>query len=73
MQLGKISSIRTIALVAKELGEDEDWLFDIAGEMEPEDGLIWVYSAVHPEGTMAFSPYGVNCLRDTIQCHREES
>tara|TARA_R110001606_G_scaffold84783_1_gene192688 strand:- start:1745 stop:1966 length:222 start_codon:yes stop_codon:yes gene_type:complete len=73
MQLGKISSIRTIALVAKELGEDEDWLFDIAGKMEPEDGLIWVYSAGHPEGTKAFSPYGVNCLREIIQCHREDS
>lgn len=32
----------TLAHVAAELGEDEDWLFDIIGEMEPEDGVIWV-------------------------------
>jgi len=25
------------------LGEDEDWLFDVANEMDPEDGQIWVY------------------------------
>jgi hypothetical protein len=43
MQLNKISAIWTLAHVAAELGEDEDWLFDIIGEMEPEDGVIWVY------------------------------
>jgi hypothetical protein len=25
------------------LGEDEDWLRDVATEMDQEDGLIWVY------------------------------
>jgi hypothetical protein len=25
------------------LGEDEDWLFDVANEMEPEDGCLWIY------------------------------
>jgi hypothetical protein len=41
-QLNKIHSVRTIALVAQELGENEDWLAELAIEMEPEDGLIWV-------------------------------
>ena len=47
LQLNKISSIRTLALVAKDLGEDEEWLFDIA-DMEPEDGLI----CISPRGTV---------------------
>lgn len=33
------------------LGEDVDWLVDIAIDMEPEDGLIWVYDPEHPEGS----------------------
>jgi hypothetical protein len=41
MHVNKVSSVRTINLVAKDLGEDEDWLCDVASEMEPEDGLIW--------------------------------
>lgn len=42
MHINKIHSMRTIALVAQELGEDEGWLVDLAIEMVPEDGLIWV-------------------------------
>jgi len=72
MQLNKISSIRTIALVAKDLGEDEDWLFDIVDAMEPEDGLIWVYSPEYPEGTMAFSDHGVEYLKEIIPYHRDK-
>ena len=40
MQLNKVSTIWTLAHVATELGEDEDWLFGIIGEMEPEDGVV---------------------------------
>ena len=43
MNLNKVSYVKTIGLVAKDLGESEDWLCDVATEMEPEDGLIWVY------------------------------
>ena len=42
MHVNKISHIKTIDLVAKELGEDIDALHDVALEMEHEDGLIWV-------------------------------
>ncbi|QRG06673.1 hypothetical protein EZH22_27835 [Xanthobacter dioxanivorans] len=43
MQVNKVHSVRTLALVARDLGEDADWLADIAIDMEPEDGLIWVH------------------------------
>ena len=45
MHVNKVSRVRTIDRVAKDLGEDVDFLFDVAIEMEPEDGLIWVSSA----------------------------
>ena len=44
MQRNKVHSVRTISLVASELGETEEWLHEIAEEMDTEDGLIWVYS-----------------------------
>ena len=40
MHVNKVHHVKTISRVAKELGEDEDWLFDIAIEMDVEDGVI---------------------------------
>ena len=70
MQLNKIHSVRTLALVARDLGEDVDWLADIAIGMEPEDGLIWVYDQQHEDGTMALSAFGIENLCELIQIHR---
>jgi len=42
-QVNKVHHVHTIARVAEMLGEDEDWLWDVASEMDQEDGLIWVY------------------------------
>jgi hypothetical protein len=30
-------------LTASQLGESVDWLHEVAGEMDTEDGVIWVY------------------------------
>ena len=38
--------------------------------MEPEDGLIWVYDPQHEDGTMAFTEFGVESLRNLIEIHR---
>jgi hypothetical protein len=58
MHVNKVSSVRTINLVAKDLGEDEDWLYDVASEMEPEDGVIWVYG-IGDDGVLAFTEFGI--------------
>jgi hypothetical protein len=68
-QLNKIYAIKTIALVAQEMGEDEDWLNEIIEEMEPEDRLIWVYGP-DGKGTAAFSDFGVENLEDIIRERR---
>ena len=52
-------------------GEDEDWLCDIIGEMEPEDGVIQVYGPpLGEDGTIAFSASGVENLRNLIDIHK---
>ena len=33
----------TISRAAELLGEDEELLWDLADQMEPEDGLLWIY------------------------------
>jgi len=33
--------VTTITRVAADLGEDEDWLREVASEMEIEDGVMW--------------------------------
>lgn len=38
--VNKVHHVTTITQVAKDLGEDEDWLRDISIELEIEDGII---------------------------------
>jgi hypothetical protein len=66
MHVNKVSHVRTIDLVAKDLGEDVDFLFDVAIEMEPEDGVIWV-QGLGEEGVMAFTDFGVESLVELIR------
>ena len=61
MQLNKVHSVKTIDRVAAELGETVDRLFDLAIDMETEDGVIWVYSPRDDSG-IAFTPLGIENL-----------
>ena len=60
----------TITQVAKDLGEAEDWLGDIANEMEIEDGVIWVYG-LGEDGVQAFTDFGIENLTELIGCTRK--
>lgn len=71
--VNKIHAVRTIGLVARELGEDAERLADIATEIEPEDGLIWVYGPGDDDAVMAFSDDGVDNLVNLIEIHRQNS
>jgi hypothetical protein len=70
MHINKIHHGKTISRVAKELGEEEDWLFEIAMEMEIEDGVIWVYD-MSDDGQMAFTDFGIENLIDLIKIHKD--
>ena len=71
MHVNKVHHVKTISRVAEELGENEDWLFDVATEMEPEDGLIWVYG-IGDDGVMAFTDFGIENLIELIKIHRAD-
>jgi hypothetical protein len=43
LTLAAIASVFTITYVAEMLGEDEDWLHELAIDMFPEDGCLRVY------------------------------
>ena len=43
MHVNKVHRVTTIDRVADDLGESIDWLYDVAMEMDTEDGVIWVY------------------------------
>ena len=55
----------TIADLAKDLGEDEDWLHELSIDMFPEDGRLWVYG-VGEDGVTAFTEDGIENLRQII-------
>ncbi len=65
--VNKVHHVTTITRVAEQLGEDEDWLRDVACEMEIEDGVIWVYG-VGEDGVLAFTDFGIENLVELIRC-----
>jgi hypothetical protein len=71
MHVNKVSHVKTISLVAKDLGESEDWLFDIANEMDVEDGVIWVYG-LGDDGVMAFTDFGIENLVELVKIHKDD-
>ena len=69
MHINKVHHVTTIDRVAKDLGEDESCLSDIANEMDIEDGVIWVYG-VGDDGVMAFTDFGIENLVDLIKIYK---
>jgi hypothetical protein len=67
--VNKVHHVHTITRVAEMLGEDEDWLWDIANEMDQEDGLIWVYGLGN-DGIMAFTDFGIETLTGLIEIYK---
>ena len=71
MPVNKVSHVKTIDLVAKDLGENADWLFDVAVGMDTEDGVIWVYG-LGDEGVMAFTDFGIENLVELVKMHKAD-
>jgi hypothetical protein len=71
MHVNKVHHVTTINRVARDLGESEDWLSDVANEMDIEDGVIWVYG-LGEDGVMAFTDFGIENLIDLIKIYKED-
>ena len=67
--MAAIGSVFTISYVANLLNEDEDWLFELSIEMEPEDGSLWVYG-VGEDGVPAFTRDGIDNLPSRVKMRR---
>ena len=72
MQLNKVHSVKTIDRVAAELGEIVDRIFDLAVDMETEDGVIWVYGP-GDDSVIAFTPFGIENLCELIEMDRQHA
>ncbi len=59
------SYVFTIARVARMLGEDENTIYEIALDMEPEDGCLTVLD-VDDVSTVAFTERGVENLKELL-------
>jgi len=68
--VNKVSHVFTISHVAEMLGEDEDWLWDVAEEMDTEDGQLWVVG-VGEDGVMAFTDDGIDNLKELVAIHKD--
>jgi hypothetical protein len=71
MQVNKVSHVTTINRVAEDLGENVDWLFDVANEMDTEDGVIWVYGSGDDQ-IMAFTDFGIENLIGLIKICKDD-
>src|SRR5258705_1992968 len=68
--VNKVHHVTTITRAAEQLGEDEDWLRDVASEMEIEDGVIWVYG-VEGDSVRAFTDFGIENLIELVRLYKE--
>jgi hypothetical protein len=59
----------TISRAAEILSEDEQLLWDLADEMDPEDGRLWIHGTKDQQ-TIAFTPAGMEYLRGLLAEHR---
>jgi hypothetical protein len=55
----------TLRRAAELLGEDEELLWDMATDMEPEHGCLWIHDT-DDQQTVAFTPDGMEYLREII-------
>ena len=57
------SFVFTIARAAEMLGEDEEWLEELADQLEPEDGCLWIHDT-EDRATLGFTARGIESLKE---------
>jgi hypothetical protein len=64
--MAAITHAFTIRRAAEVLGRDEQLLWDLSDQLEPEDGKLWIYDLDGVE-TLAFTDFGIENLREIIR------
>ena len=63
--MAAISHVFTLPRVAQILGREEGLLRELADQLEPEDGVIWILDSNDRE-ILAFPPRGIEALWEII-------
>ena len=63
--MAAISHVFAIRRAAQILGRDEELLWDLADQLEVENGKLWVYDIDEVE-TLVFTSEGIEALREII-------
>jgi hypothetical protein len=61
----------TISRVAELLGEDEELLWELTTNMEPEDGCLWIHGTGGQE-TIALTSRGMEVLQELLADYKAE-
>jgi hypothetical protein len=61
--MAAITHVFTIRRAAQILGRDEELLWDLSHQLEPEDGVLWIDGIE----TLAFTDFGIENLREIIR------
>ena len=69
--MAAITHVFTISQVANMLGEDEDWLNEIAIELDPVDGRLTVFD-LSEDRTTAFTRFGIDNLAELVQIYKAD-
>lgn len=67
--MAKTLSLLAVERIAEDLGENFDWLIDIAIEREPEDGGLTVYGPGE-QWFYAFTQDNIENAKELIRNHR---
>lgn len=63
--MAAISYVFTLPRAAARLGISEEFLAEIASDLEPEDGVLWVHDATE-KGCQAFTEFGLDSVREIL-------
>ncbi len=63
--MAAISYVFTIRRAAQILGRDEELLWDLSDQLEPEDGKLWAHD-IDGVDILASSEFGIETLREII-------
>jgi hypothetical protein len=64
------SHVITLRRAAELLDEDEELLWDLALDMEPERGCLWIHN-IDDQQTIAFTSDGIEYLREMLPQYKQ--
>lgn len=72
--MGSPSHAFTLKRAAQILECDEEMIWEIADQLEPEDGMLWIYDTEETQ-TLAFTQRGIESLKEIIddQCSETDT